>query len=89
MNACKVESGDYGVLVKLDIEKVYHHVSLEFLLYLFGRYGFGENWCLRIRHYISMARFSILVNGSLVVFFNSSCGLRQGSSLSPFIFFDK
>lgn len=33
-----------------------------------------------------MAKFSILMNGSPVGFFNSTCGLRQGDHLSPILF---
>lgn len=69
--------GQSGILVKLDMEKAFDHGNWDFLLYLLGRFGFEEKWCSWIRHCISTAKFSFLVNGSLAGFFNSSRGLRQ------------
>lgn len=36
---------DPGVLCKLDIEKAYHHLNWEFLLYIMRTCGFGEKCC--------------------------------------------
>jgi hypothetical protein len=82
----QIRSGDLGLLCELDLEKAYDHVNWDFLLYLLHRCGFGEKWRAWIRFCISIMRFSILVNGTLSGFFNSSSGLRQGDSLSPFLF---
>lgn len=70
--------GKSEILVKLDTEKAFDHVTWDFLLYLLGRYGFGKKWRSCIKHYISTSRISILVNGSPAGYFNSSHGLRQG-----------
>jgi hypothetical protein len=67
------------VLCKLDIEKAYDFVNWGFLLYMLGRCNFGSKWCDWITHCISSMHFSVLVNDTPIVFFNSSRRLRQGT----------
>ena len=48
--------------------------------------GFEEKWINWIKLCISTAYFSILLNGNPAGFFKSSRGLRQGDSLSSYLF---
>ena len=85
----RMKSRILGVIVKLDIEKVYDHVNWEALLDLLKIMGFGVRWCRWCRWIctcISTAQFSVLFNGSPADFFGSLRRLRQGDPLSPMLF---
>ena len=75
-----------SVVCKLDIEKAFDHVNWETLFYLLDWMGFGLKWRGWIRACVTFVHFSVLVDGSPEGFFGSSCGLRQGDPLSPFLF---
>ncbi|KAL6326720.1 hypothetical protein AAG906_010894 [Vitis piasezkii] len=59
-----LKSNDCVILSKLDIEKVYDHGDLSFLLSIMDEMGFGEKWIGWIKWCISTTSFSVLVNGT-------------------------
>ncbi|CAN1156157.1 Transposon TX1 uncharacterized 149 kDa protein [Linum perenne] len=79
-------SGKPGLVIKLDIEKAYDHVSWTCLFRMMGKLGFPEKWIRWMYNFISSASFSVLVNGEAKGYFPSSRVLRQGDSLSSFLF---
>ena len=83
---CRTKSGTPSVIVKLDIEKAYDYVNWAALFYLMERMGFGVRWGRWMKACITTIRFSVLVNGYPMGFFDSSHGLRQGIPLSPLLF---
>lgn len=82
----RLKSRGPGLFCKLDMKKVYDHVNWKFLLYLLARCDFGEKWLNWVEFCISTFRFSILVNGSSVGFFDSSHDLWQRVLLTPLLF---
>ena len=61
--------GSIGVICKLDIEKAYDHVHWAFLFAVMEKMDFVHKWIRWIQWCISIARFSILVNGTPSGFF--------------------
>lgn len=74
-----------GLVLQIDMEKAYDNVNWNFLLSFLCRMGFGERWCKWIKVCVSLASFSVLVNGVSQGFFPSSRGLCQGDPLSSML----
>ena len=70
----------------MDFEKAYDSVRWDFLDEVLRKFGFGDKWCKWIQCCLQSSRGSILVNGSPTKEFEFGKGLKQGDSLSSFLF---
>ena len=74
-----------SVCMKLDIAKVFDRIQWSFLFKALKYFNFSQQWINIITELVCSSRASVLVNKSPSSFFSSSCGLRQGCLLSPFL----
>ena len=72
--------------MKIDISKAFDSVQWEFVLKGLEALGFSVKFIHWIRLCITSPSFSVQVNGELAGYFQSKRGLRQGCSLSPYLF---
>ena len=73
-------------VMKIDISKAFDSVQWDFVLKCLGALGFPARFIHWIKLCITTPSFSVQVNGDLAGYFQSSRGLRQGCSLSPYLF---
>ncbi|XP_010430851.1 PREDICTED: uncharacterized protein LOC104715105 [Camelina sativa] len=72
--------------MQIDISKTFDSVQWDFLLTTLRALDIPKQFVLWIKTCITTASFSVQVNGELAGYFGSLCGLRQGCSLSPYLF---
>lgn len=72
--------------VKFDISKAFDTVRWSFITSVLRAMGLPMLFINWIRICISTAAFSVSVNGNLEGFFTSARGIRQGCSLSPYLY---
>ena len=72
--------------IKFDISKAFDTVKWSFIVSVLQAMGLPSQFINWIRLCISTASFSVSVNGSLEGFFTSARGIRQGCSLSPYLY---
>lgn len=72
--------------MKIDISKAFDSVQWSFMLNCLQALGFPDKFIHWIRLCITSPSFSVQVNGDLAGYFQSARGLRQGCSLSPYLF---
>lgn len=74
------------VAIKLDLEKAYDRIRLEFLEDTLVKVGFGEHFRSLILNCVSSATMRILFNGEKTDVFAPARRIRQGDPLSPYLF---
>lgn len=73
-------------MLKVDIRKAFDTLSWDFLIKLLQAQDFPPLFVTWIQECITSPRFSIAINGELAGFFPGKKGLRQGDSISPYLF---
>ncbi|XP_010431573.1 PREDICTED: uncharacterized protein LOC104715904 [Camelina sativa] len=73
-------------MLKVDLKKAFDSVIWEFIINTLKAMEFPAHFISLIKQCISTASFSICINGELCGHFTGSKGLRQGDSISPYLF---
>jgi hypothetical protein len=75
-----------GFLFKIDYEKAYHTVNLDFLYEIRQLRGFSPFWIRLIKQLSTCGSVGVKINEVESDFFLTGKGLRQGDPLSPGLF---
>ena len=88
VHALRTKEGinDRFLAIKTDMSKAYDRVEWSFVEILLERLGFDRRWVTWILSCISSVTYSILLNGGQHGFIKPEKGIRQGDTLSPFLF---
>ena len=79
-------TGRQGVVFKIDDEKAYDKVKLNFLYEMLALRGFGSKWIGWIKSITQGGSVGVKLNGEESDFFLTGKGLRQGGPVAPLLF---
>jgi hypothetical protein len=77
------KSKEPGVIIKLDYEKAYDRVNLDFLMDIFKARGFGVKMLGWLRNLVFGGSMSVLANREESAMFKTGKGLWQRDPLPP------
>lgn len=75
-----------SAMIKIDIRKAFDTVCWDFVIKVLQAQHFPPMFITWVTECISSPRFSVAINGELAGFFEGKKGLRQGDSISPYLF---
>lgn len=83
---CHKEEISPRCVMMIDISKVFDFMQWSFLLNTFKALGLAEKFIYWISLCVTTTLFYVQINGELAGYFQSRRGLRQGCSLSSYLF---
>lgn len=72
--------------LKVDLSKAFDRMDWDFLKDILPRYNFPPRFAKWVLGCVTSAEYTVVINGKGDGFFKPMCGLRQGCSLSPYMF---
>ncbi|XP_074361988.1 uncharacterized protein LOC141702189 [Apium graveolens] len=81
-----LHSGQPRYAIKLDIHKAFDSLNWDFIFNALRAMNFPHKFIAWLRVCVTSTMFSVKLNGSLEGYFKGLSGLRQGDSISPFLF---
>lgn len=73
-------------MLKVDIRKAFDTIFWDFVVKMLQAQNYPPLFVTWIKECITSPRFSVAINGELAGFFHGKKGLRQGDSISPYLF---
>ena len=73
-------------LVTVDIEKAFDSLDHNFLISTLEKYGFGQNFILRVKILLKDQKLGVINGGRTAKYFMLGKGAHQGDPISEFLF---
>lgn len=87
LNTMRKKKGNKGfMVVEIDLEKAYDRLSWDFIRDTLRKVGMEDVWTRNIMACVESARLSLIWEGEKSSYFEPGRGIRQGDSISPYLF---